>query len=314
MKGLTAAIACRIMELNFKHSPGFKRISVIVLSIFVLSSFCLPSSSAMDYIAGVKGGYFAWDPFIKRIGVPQFEQIDTGTGVLYGPIFSILFNQDISFSVTGLFGTQSTSWTSENFLQDSTNEPTTGTYTLDMDRIDVDSALSYRLSDNFKIFIGYKYQKSDMIMESVSYRRGPLDITARHEYIDISMPSNGPALGFGFSTPVGDRFFLAANLSALYMWGDFDFNTHQYEYVGNNPSTKSKDETYEVKTITINTRGINFEPTVGASMGEGLPIFTLGLRLQWSQTIMHDAEVISVDEKWCNDYQYGLFVAIVQPF
>ena len=45
-------------------------------------------------------------------------------------------------------------------------------------------------------------------------------------------------------------------------------------------------------------------------MGEGLPIFTLGIRAQWSQMKFVDAPSnIELDEEWCNDYQYGLFVA-----
>lgn len=293
-----------------------KKCITVLLMIFAITAGSFSTVSAMDFLVGAKGGYFVWDPFIKRIGVTQFEQIDTGSGVLYGPVFSVLFTPDLSLSVSGLMGTQSTSWTSENFTSDSDSNPRTGTFTLDMDRIDVDSALSYRLTDNFKIFAGYKYQRSIMTQESVTYERrlSSTQITTRHEYIEITMPVNGPALGLGFSAPIGERYFFAANLSALYMWGKMDFDSKEYEYDSTVSSTiQSKNESNKIKGIKVNIRGINFEPTIGASMGEGMPIFTLGVRTQWSQLKIVDGDKINADAKWCNDYQYGLFVSVVQP-
>jgi hypothetical protein len=273
----------------------------------------MPSASSMDYLLGIKGGYFVWDPFIKRIGVSQFEQIDTGNGVLYGPVFSILFAPDLSLSVSGLFGTQSAYWTSIDYYEGVVN-PRTGTFSIEMDRIDVDTALSYRLTENFKIFAGYKYQHSVLTQKAVTYERGSSDITTRYENIEVTMPVNGPAIGLGFSAPVGDRYFLAANLSALYMWGNFGSKSEELEYQGNTPATPSKYNKFETTGIKLNIRGINFEPTIGASMGDGMPIFTLGLRGQWSQTKIINGDEIVEEEKWCNDYQYGIFVSIVQPF
>jgi hypothetical protein len=304
-----------IMEGNMKCSDFYSNCRRS-LSIFIILSavmLChIPSASSMDYLFGVKGGYFVWDPFIKRIGVSQFEQIDTGSGVLYGPVFSILFAADLSLSVSGLFGTQSAYWTSIDYYEGSTN-PRTGTFSLEMDRIDVDTALSYRLTENLKIFAGYKYQRSVMTQEAVTYERGSSDITTRYENVEITMPVNGPALGLGVSAPLGERYFLAANLSALYMIGKFDFKGYELEYQGSTPAVPSKDSTNKITGIKLNIRGINFEPTIGASMGDGMPIFTLGLRGQWSQTKIVDGDEIVDEEKWCNDYQYGIFVSIVQP-
>ena len=53
--------------------------------------------------------------------------------------------------------------------------------------------------------------------------RAPEKLSGAYEKIEISMPFNGPAAGIGVSMPIADKFFIAANLSAIYMWGDFDF-------------------------------------------------------------------------------------------
>jgi hypothetical protein len=288
-----------------------KKFFTVILMISAITAGTFSTASATDFLIGVKGGYYSWDPFIKRIGVSQFEDIDRGNGALYGPVFSVLFTPDLSLSLSGLFGQQSTSWTSIDYNEGSGN-PRSGTFTFDVTRIDIDSALSYRLTDNFKIIAGYKYQNMVMEQEAVTYERSTI-ITTRHEYNKLTLPVNGPALGLGISAPMGDRYFFAANLSALYMWGKLDFKRHETEYKSDSLPGPSKDDSGSMKNIKVEIRGINFEPTIGASMGEGMPIFTLGIRTQWTQLKIIDADKIEADKKWCNDYQYGLFVSIVQP-
>jgi len=180
------------------------------------------------------------------------------------------------------------------------------------DRADLDSALSYRLTENFKVFAGYKYQYTRMKMEFVDYSViGNTVSSAQHTNVDLKMPFNGPAAGIGFSMPIGERFFFASNLSVLYMWGTFHFNMTEYYYDLTGP--KKSPGPSDTSGVTMQSRGINFEPTIGASMGESLPIITLGVRGQWSQTKFHNSEKINMKEKWANDYQYGLFISIVQP-
>jgi len=186
---------------------------------------------------------------------------------------------------------------------------------MEMDRIDIDSALSLRLSERFKVFAGYKYQNSDMKMESVTFERDTTGLSSgEHSLITIEMPFHGPAFGVGFSAPFGERFFFASNLSAIYLWGKFDFKQDGYQYVDGDTAKHPSGGNGSVSGIKMNSRGFNFEPTVGASLGDGLPIFTLGIRIQWLQTKFTNAEQIDLESKWCNDYQYGLFVSAVQQF
>ncbi len=289
------------------------------LKILIIASLMVPvfikPSPAMDYLVGAKGGYFVWDPYLTRLGHPQFKDMKKGSGVLYGPVVSVLFSSDLSLSVSGLFGTQLADWTSKDFIRGNSTSYTTAKFTTAADRMDVDSALSLRLTENFKVFAGYKYQNFDMEMKSVGFERNATGLTsAEVQDIEIKMPFHGPAAGIGFSAPLGDRFFFASNLSAIYMWGNFEFKSNGYQYRANDTIKYPGGGNGSVSGIKMNTRGLNLEPTVGASMGEAMPIFTLGVRMQWSQTKFLNAEKIEIKEKWCNDYQYGLFVSIVQPF
>jgi hypothetical protein len=283
---------------------------VFLMSIGTISGFSQPAS-AMDYILGAKGGYFIWDPYLKEVG-PGFKDMKNGDGVLYGPVASIMFTQDLSFSLSGLFGKQSTHWMSENSSEGS-SELKTSNNSFDIQRYDVDSALSYKLTDHFKIFAGYKYQYQKVQVRNVKYSvdasGDPTNIML--EKTDVKIPYNGgPALGLGVSAPLGERFFFASNISALYMWGKFHMDGNGYEYNISGSTWTSHPQKIDTKT---KMRGINIEPTVGGSMGEGMPIFTLGVRFQWTQVHIQDKGTMNIEKNWANDYLYGVFVSIIQP-
>ncbi len=271
------------------------------------------SASAVDFIAGARGGYFVWHPYLQEIG-EQFKDMKKGDGVLYGPVFSAMFTHDLSFSVSGLFGQQSADWLSENFYQSDPDKLKTGNYSFKVIRADIDSALNYRLTDNFKLFGGYKYQYLKIQHKAVLYEReSDNTINASVEKNEIKMPYNGPAIGLGFSTFFGEKFFITSNLSLLYMWGKMDMYSSGYSYDSGNPMPKPIGG--DVKGLKIQTRGINLEPSIGASLGEGLPIVTLGLRFQWTQVhFVNPPQEMEIKKDWANDYLYGIFITVLYPF
>ncbi|MFH0975327.1 MAG: hypothetical protein V1874_06055 [Spirochaetota bacterium] len=288
---------------------------VLFMSLGIISGFAQPAS-ALDYIVGAKGGYFIWDPYLKDIGVSEFEEMKNGDGVLYGPVLSVMFSQDFSFSLSGLYGKQSSHWMEEDAPYSGGSEYRTGHHSFNVKRLDLDGALSYRITDNFKIFAGYKYQYLRITIENVSFRRfnGSSRLISIVGKNKIKMPYNGPALGLGLSAPVGERFFFASNLSFLYMWGKMDMDSDSYSY-DSNDLTPTKHDNGNNEKFNLRTRGINFEPSIGASMGEGLPIFTVGLRFQWTQVrFLNPAAGSDLNDKWNNDYLYGVFVSVLQPF
>jgi len=94
------------------------------------------------------------------------------------------------------------------------------------------------------------------------------------------------------------------------MRGKFDYKGTSYRYEGSAPREKVPNSDDPVNGLNLRNRGINFEPTIGATSGEGLPILTPGIRTQWSQMKSIDAPgFMGIDEKWCNDYQYGVLIA-----
>ena len=110
---------------------------ILIITVLLVPGFIKPSP-AMDYLVGVKGGYFVWDPYLARVGHPQFKDMKKGSGVLYGPVVSVLFS-DLSFSISGLFGTQSADWTSVDFIRTNSTNYTTEKFTMAVDRMDLDS-------------------------------------------------------------------------------------------------------------------------------------------------------------------------------
>ena len=58
--------------------------------------------------------------------------------------------------------------------------------------------------------------------------------------------------------------------------------------------------------------GINIEPTVGLNPGEGLPIFTIGIRYQYNRLKLDSApEGSGMSEDWLTDQIYGVFVGVL---
>lgn len=291
-----------------------KKVIIVFLTLFIALSFT-HDTKAMEYMAGAKGGYYAWQPFLKDVGASGMSDIEWGTGALYGPILSLIFTSNISFSVAGLVGEQSTHWQSTYSYFDS-NTRVTGTYYFEAFRADFDSALSYRLTENFKIFAGYKYQYLKL---TYNYTEIRTDLSNNIKEINVlemnnmRMPLHGPALGLGLSLPLGMKYFLAANLSGIYLQGKSKLKGKSYNSSnGTDPleyDPNSKTTDYKLRQI-----GLNCEPAIGFSAGEGLPIITLGFRYQRFWVKVPDATGDPFPKKTFDDILIGGFVSAVFMF
>ncbi len=116
-----------------------RRVLMFLVSLLVVC--CAAPSFAMDVIVGAKAGYYVWRPFYNEVGASGMSDIDYGTGMLAGPIVSLLLSPDLTFSLAGLAGRQSTHWQSTFSDFDSTQN-VSGGYYFDTLRVDIDSALS----------------------------------------------------------------------------------------------------------------------------------------------------------------------------
>lgn len=286
----------------------------LIISLCIICSLALPSiSMGADYMVGVRAGYFAWQPFLKDIGASGMNDISWGTGMLYGPIFSIMVTDDLSLSVSALFGKQSTHWQSEFSYFNSTTR-VTGNYQFEAFRGDVDSAISYRISQYFKVFAGYKYQYLSL---SYKYTEIRTDNSNNIKEIDVATadPSethyHGPAAGIGFTYPISETYFFSMNISGLYMTGDFELKSKGYK--DNTPIGTL--EFYQGNTMTFPIRqiGVNIEPVIGMNPGNNLPVITLGFRFQRSRLKVTESDMVDTD-KWYDDTIIGGFVSVVFMF
>jgi len=151
----------------FKNNSILAKVMVIVLITITFTAVSIQSVSAAEYLVGVRGGYFIWDPWLKDLA-PLFEEMETGSGALYGPVASVLLTEDLSMSFSGLFGSQTGEGITED-IPDSADYQTLK-YSFNIFRMDLDAALSYRVMENFKIFAGYKYWYNKIEYSAIDYR------------------------------------------------------------------------------------------------------------------------------------------------
>lgn len=276
-----------------------------LICVFIML-FSLPAF-AMDVMLGAKTGYFIWRPFFKDVDVDFFKSIEKGDGVLYGPVISIIPSADFSFSLAGLFGTQKSDWYTDRKYNTENNSYVTGNYSMNVKRIDIDSALSYRLLSNLKCFAGYKFQSTESKLRYVEHKSADLndsDIHVFTEKTDVEVVQHGPALGLGYFQALGQKYFVSANLSFLYMFCKFTTSQTLHHYEGDGGDTLYYDGAIDSKAKST---GLNFEPSIGATVDENL-ILTLGGRFQWIRNKVDDSNFEEAN-KPLNDYLYGIFVS-----
>ncbi len=294
-----------------------KRLALVVAIVCMLVS---SPAFAAEFMLGAKGGYFVWDPYIKEFKGTFISDMDRGSGFLYGPVMSVSFTPDVTFSVSGLFGEQSTHWYSPDQLTTvggGGQYYISGTYYVEMDRIDVDSALSYRMTEKMKVFAGYKYQRGLLEMYSTERRyQAPLgDNKVYDSYMKIDIPAHGPALGLGVSQPLGSQFFAAANLSGLYMFNLGKIKEQRYKaYNAVDELEFTGDVDYGTPvSLKAEQIGFNFEPAVGGLFDSAGIVVTLGARLQYTWIKFKDPADFMPDG-WSPDIQYGVYLTVLYGF
>lgn len=288
-----------------------KKFIAVLFFVFAITAGSYTTSSAAEYLLGVRGGYFVWDPYLKNLA-DLFENMDTGSGALYGPVASVILTDDLSLSISGLFGSQVGEGKTEGLSTDSGTRYQDLKFSFNTLRIDIDSALSYRLGENIKIFGGYKFWYLKTKYSALDYRydatTGAIE-ESNSEEVDLKQPFHGPAAGLGFSVPIGGRgYFFAANVSGLYMWGKMKMDGDPRIEHTTNTSYHPMD------SVNINTQmyGANIEPTIGLNPGEDLPIFTIGVRYQYNRIKLDKTPAdMGMSDDWMTDQIYGVFVGIL---
>jgi hypothetical protein len=292
----------------------------ILFSIFSLLISPL-TSFALDYLIGAKAWYASWEPGIKGIG-EKFEDtglqhLETGSGWMYGPNMSILFTDNLSLSISYLYGNLYSKyekvWEYTDFIGDPYRKDFNGNATTT--RQDLDVAVSYRVTQLLRIFAGYKYQPVEIstTASGTVWPLNPADDNFQKEDATFELLFHGPALGAGASLPFGGIFAFTMNLSILYISGDGTLKVDKEVYFISsfrNPTTDS------VKVdVTYNGFGLNAEPALICIIKENI-IVILGFRYQF---IRLDGEFeiktlgdFPLDDM--DDHLYGGYLSILYKF
>lgn len=280
--------------------------------VMVLVLLSTVSSFAMEYVLGARAGFFFWSPFYKDMPEGSgFDDMRTGHGGLYGPIFLVNFSESVALSVSGLFGQQTAQWHSWNRsgISGSTPYSYSRTSYLEANRYDVDSALSYAVLPGLRVFAGYKFQYMKLQWNSTE-RRYDTSLNADDTSFEFRVPLHGIALGGGYSRNFTDLYFFTVNFSGIYTRGMLKFSQIRYKYDGTGPSPV--DVSSDSDEIDMHQYGFNIEPSVGLRTAG--PIVTLGVRYQLLRTQFYEINSSGSngpDNNWMNDHLYGIFVAVL---
>ncbi len=297
------------------------RVALISGMISVIFLLCTTSVFAIDYVLGARAGFFFWRPFYKDMpSGTGLDDIRTGHGGLYGPILAVNFTEQITLSVSGLFGQQTTqwhTWDGYNVSNEGTQYQYSRTSYVEANRYDVDSALSYALIRGLHIFIGYKFQYMGMDWYSTEriYLITDNRTEIRNDKFEFKVPFNGFALGIGYSANLSNLYYFTISLSGIYARGQFKVYQISTEYndTGFVPSTPTEPNPRdESQNIKIHEYGINIEPSVGIRTPG--PLVTLGIRYQLLRNQFYNLDSSGgdgPDDRWMNDHLYGIFVSVM---
>lgn len=311
-----------------------KRSLIVILLICLV--FISAPAFAFDFLFGAKASYVVWKPILSDMGkdLPWmgWQYFDKGSGFMYGGNLGLIITDDISLSVSYLYGNLFTQFDKRFTAQRPGNPGETSkdvtfdtTAKAQIYRHDLDSALSYNIISSLKIFAGFKYQPlSIKINETGAEWELPLTNNGRFnkENLTIKEQNYAPAVGIGYSLPFAEVFAFTANLSFLYMWGtmNVDVTGDHYSNSGSGINANPSDpENFKIK-FTSKGFGFNFEPAFVFFVKESV-VLVLGGRIQFvrsnvdlkSVTVAGAETPSGVPEKMknLNDILYGGYVSIM---
>jgi hypothetical protein len=211
-----------------------RKIVFSAICTILLSSFFVSSAVAGTFMIGAKGWYAEWDSaFDKAVADLLAESgytstVKPGKGFLAGPVIAY---QNGNWSFSGAFMLLSSFDNKTEFENLSASSETK------MTRRDIDLALSYSLTDYFKVFAGYKYITS----------KYNVDFSNGNDFYDAKMISHIPTAGLAFAYQIINKLTAGIQFGLLYVISDYKL-------------TPSGSE--EEKVDVDNGYGINIEPNL----------------------------------------------------
>ena len=262
-------------------------------------AFCPVASEAGSWMIGVKGWYATWDSAVldwfeqdlaagfRENGIDLQADSDPGDGYLIGPVVSYQ-KEGSKWSFSGAFmgiSDFSQDWDGSAPGMDIDSS-------LDLDRFDFDLAANYTLHKYVKVFVGFKYQKTEM------------DFTLRYDTLmaqrvfDYKLEADTymPTAGIGLAYPIHEKFALGLQLGVLY--ADIDLEI-----------TDEEGDTFDIWPQS--TWGFNGEVTLSYQPKEDL-ILQIGYRYQIWQLEARRPQ--SLEEIVSDDITHGVTGLVVYLF
>ncbi len=284
-------------------------LALILLTLF--SSVFTISLYAADYIIGAKVWYIYWNPYLKDMAKLAKEEgwqdIDGGSGMMYGPSAAVMITDRLSISVSYLYGMLNAHYESE-FTYNNRDYDYSGK--AETRRHDLDCALSYVLTGSFKVFAGFKYQPLTMDVEKNGAQWDSAPNSGRFVKSDLTIEqkSYAPGIGVGYSYSISNFLVFTANVSCIYFLGTTEIEQTSIWYevgtwdVVNGPLIMEAE-------ADVSGWGINIEPGFVLIAGENIFV-QIGFRYQ---QVWIDADVggTTGEITGLKDYLYGGYLSVL---
>ncbi len=258
-----------------------------IIFVLLLIFFYNSNSDALDFIIGARVWYFYWDPLLKEMedefDIQQgWKDIETEDGSMYGPGFGFVINDKFSFNLSYLYGEFDSEYNSQFITNNRQVKYIGNVRTI---RHDIDGAVGYAITNNFKTFVNLRYQPSTITIQrrgadweldnsgNLSGQGGHLKNELKFKYRFFA-----PGIGFGYAYLLNDLIALSINVSALYFDGTLDVSSETRYNSVDSWQTEDVVKDPEVN-IKLNGKGFSVEPAVIIFAKKNI-LFQVGARYQ----------------------------------
>ena len=284
--------------------------AIISLMIMVSTSgflFVPQKAQAADWAVGIYTFYGWWQPAYK--GYLDDLKIDSSN--LYGgPAIGVTFFQNWTLSLAIYYGIEDTS---TEYDYQGTGGLSATDYTIhmktEMSRTDFDLSLSYKINQQFKVFLGVKSISLSDGNDKDIYDEECFTITTTSgsyvkgdsKWKETHLESIGPGLGISYTIPIFDKTALTFATSALYAGASLKSN----KYI---ESSSGILDAQQVE-YTYTTYGNNSTVTLSYFIEPISTAISIGGRFQVLRYVSED-DAPSLP----NDYFYGITASVMFLF
>lgn len=270
---------------------------VVLAVVFAIALFPV-SSNAGTLMIGVKGWYAFWDSAIGEqfSGMADEEiveylkdpaggnsddarlssDIELGRGILVGPLLSYQTDDklwSVSFALMHFGSFSQEADVTASTFDGATWENLDAKYKLELNRREYDFAVTRSLTENFKVFVGYKHQITEQKFKGEDPWGNEFDIYE----VDVTLKI--PTAGIGYVHPLTDKLFFGAQLGLLYVMPTVEFTDKFSDDAGNYSIDGDPVDGEEFEKDFDSTLGFNGELAISYLVGESL-IVQAGYRYQ----------------------------------